>query len=151
MSERGTLAAALLVLAGGMMGCGAAAPSPTSSAPPSAQPAADLEPVPLPGVAGFTAFCDVAEGALRVTVGNVGSADAAASSVTVAFDYTSKVGSGAAPAIAAGSATVVPVALPQPVTHDAFDFTITVDADRTVDEVSEANNYGEGRCPAGSG
>lgn len=128
--------------------CAGGTATPTLLPSPSPEPVADLQPVPLPGVEGFAAYCDLQDGSLQITVENTGGADAPASRVTVAFDYSSKIGSADAPSISAGGSAPVLVALPQPVTPDAFDFTITVDADRAIAESDEGNNYGEGQCPA---
>ncbi len=148
MSGRSTFAVAALTLILVVAGCSADASSRAPSASSAAELGVDLVPVPLPGIEGFSAFCDLDHGSLQVTVGNLGGADAAATAVTVAFDYTSKIGSARASAIPARSATTVQIELPSPVTPNAFDFTITVDADGDLAEANEANNYGEGQCPA---
>lgn len=116
-------------------------------APTSSDAAPDLQPVPLAGVEGFVAFCDLEGASLRVTVLNAGTADAGASSTEVAFDYSSRSTPVDTPAIAAGQRVAVLIELPQPVPANAYDFTITVDAGAAVAESSEANNYGEGQCP----
>jgi hypothetical protein len=52
-------------------------------APTSSDVAPDLQPIPLAGVEGFVAFCDLEGASLRVTVLNAGTADAEASSTKV--------------------------------------------------------------------
>jgi hypothetical protein len=116
-------------------------------APTSSDVAPDLQPIPLAGVEGFVAFCDLEGASLRVTVLNAGTADAEASSTKVAFDYSSRSAPVDTPAIAAGQRVAVLIELPQPVPANAYDFTITVDAGAAIAESSETNNYGEGQCP----
>ena len=118
----------------------------TTTASPSAAAAADLVPVPMTGVEGFLAYCDLVDGGLRLTIQNVGSGDAGPSLARVAFDYSARLGTAEVPAIAAGASVQVRVVLPTPLPEIAYDFTITIDAGDVVPESDESNNFGEGRC-----